>query len=320
MSRAKGLMGGGSVMERRRSCVTVVPMKKLVILLAVLSMLFAACATDTTIDAASTAPANDSDSPETNGDNATDVAADDSAESAAQDPPPTATSQAAPTTAPAVAPTAAANQSSTNATAEQAAAIQAVVDADDWCQAAAAVEEGTGVLDTIDFTNPVALEQGFTQAVAVFTAAQRLAPPEISGDVAQVVQAFGGLTAALEDAEWSFIDLDLDIINQFDGPMQLSTYNIEKYNFDVCGVGTDPGEPPTAEDLLSSDDDFQLDGTIRDQAVQGLVQAGFTAEQANCLFGKLDFTDPEALADTTQIFSVFTECGISLDQLAQLGG
>ncbi len=294
-------------------------MKKLVTLLAVLSMFFAACSTDTTIDTASTAQTDDANSadPGTDGDDTTsDADADDSADIATPDPEPTS----APTTAPAETPTSAAANRSSAATVDQAAALQAVVDADDWCQAASVVEEGTDALDAIDFTDPAAIEQGFKQAAVLIRASQRLAPPEIAADVEQTIDAMAVLTAALEDAEWSFIDLDLAVIEQFDAPMQLASYNIEKYNFEACAIGTDPGEPPTEADLFTPDDDFEFDGTIRDQAVQSLVAAGFTEDEAGCLFTKLDFTDPEAMSDTTALFSIFTDCGISIDRLAQLGG
>ena len=70
-----------------------------------------------------------------------------------------------------------------------------------------------------------------------------------------------------------------------------------------------------------SDDLPEFEGTIRDQAVLGLVEAGFAEAEANCLFENLDFTDPAALEDVTRVcLKVFTDCGISLDRLAQLGG
>ncbi len=283
-------------------------MKKLVVLLAVLSVLFAACRTETTIDTASTAP------PTTEAADAVDEATDDAEPTA----PPIAT--AAPTETPTETPTEA-PASSSAADAPDPASLQAVIDADDWCEAAAIVESDMSAVDEIDFTDPVALEQAFTQVVAVVSAAQRLAPPEIAADVAQSVQAFTTIIAALEAAEWSFLDLDLSVIDRFDAPMQLATYNIEKYNFDVCGIGTDPGDPPTADELSPElGDGFELEGSIRDQAVLGFIESGFTEAEANCLLDRLDITDPQAMADTTALLSIFTECGLSFDRLAELGG
>ena len=72
---------------------------------------------------------------------------------------------------------------------------------------------------------------------------------------------------------------------------------------------------------VETDSDLpEFNGTIREQAIQGLVEAGFAEDEANCIFDRLDFTDPAAFSDTTALLEVFSDCGISLDRLAQLGG
>ena len=305
-------------------------MKKLLVLIAALSLFAVACKSDTVIDTTSANADGSAQNENPTGDADTDDGGDDAPE------PTTAPAEQA-TTAPAeqattdprddAAPTAVPDEEPTSAPAEPAPgaaeAIRAVAEADNWCEAANAVEEGTGALDTLTFGDPVQLEQGLTQALAVITLSKRLVPPEIADEVDQTVEAFTTLVTALEDVDWMFIDLDLGIIEEFDGPMELATYNIEYYNFTECGIGEDPGQPPVINDdgtVEGSDDAPEFEGTIRDQAVLGLVEAGFTEAEANCLFANLDFTNPEALADTTALLSVFADCGISLDRLAQLGG
>ena len=264
--------------------VTVTAMKKLLVLIAALSLFAMGCKSDTTIDA-------------------TGVGADADAVAAVPDEEPTS------------APT----ESDPGA----AKAIRAVAQADNWCEAAAVVDEGVEALDTLFFGDPVVLERGLTQALAVMTASARLVPNEIADDLDQTIEGFGALVTALDDVNWTFVDLDLSIIEELDGAMEVATYNIEAYNFTECGIGLDPGLPPViAEDGTTegSDDLPEFEGTIRDQAVLGLVEAGFTEAEANCLFENLDFTDPAALEDVTALLEVFTDCGISLDRLAQLGG
>ncbi|MCO4833632.1 MAG: hypothetical protein KC481_08230 [Acidimicrobiaceae bacterium] len=259
-------------------------MKKLLVLIAALALFAVGCKSDTTIDASG-------------------VGADADAATAVPDEEPTS------------APT----ESDPGA----AKAIRAVAQADNWCEAAAVVDEGVEALDTLFFGDPVVLERGLTQALAVMTASARLVPNEIADDLDQTIEGFGALVTALEDVNWTFIDLDLGIIEELGGAMEVATYNIEAYNFTECGIGLDPGLPPViAEDGTTegSDDLPEFEGTIRDQAVLGLVEAGFTEAEANCLFENLDFTDPAVLEDVTALLEVFTDCGISLDRLAQLGG
>jgi len=264
--------------------VTVTAMKKLLVLIAALSLFAMGCKSDTTIDA-------------------TGVGADADAVAAVPDEEPTS------------APT----ESDPGA----AEAIRAVAQADNWCEAAAVVDKGAEALDTLFFGDPVVLEQGLTQALAVMTASARLVPNEIADDLDQTIEGLGALVTALDDVNWTFVDLDLSIIEELDGAMEVATYNIEAYNFTECGIGLDPGLPPViAEDGTTegSDDLPEFEGTIRDQAVLGLVESGFGEAEANCLFENLDFTDPAALEDVTALLEVFTDCGISLDRLAQLGG
>ena len=264
--------------------VTVTAMKKLLVLIAALSLFAMGCKSDTTIDA-------------------TGVGADADAVAAVPDEEPTS------------APT----ESDPGA----AKAIRAVAQADNWCEAAAVVDEGVEALDTLFFGDPVVLERGLTQALAVMTASARLVPNEIADDLDQTIEGFGALVTALDDVNWTFVDLDLSIIEELGGAMEVATYNIEAYNFTECGIGLDPGLPPViAEDGTTegSDDLPEFEGTIRDQAVLGLVESGFGEAEANCLFENLDFTDPAALEDVTALLEVFTDCGISLERLAQLGG
>jgi hypothetical protein len=66
------------------------------------------------------------------------------------------------------------------------------------------------------------------------------------------------------------------------------------------------------------------DEMIRDALIQGFQQAGLTAEQATCLAdGYIDMglTDPAASADIDimAMMDVFTQCGISMEDLANLG-
>lgn len=207
---------------------------------------------------------------------------------------------------------------------EQTAALQTVLQSDDWCESAAVVDESDELLDTAAFLEPAELEQAFTFFLALATAARSQAPAAIADDVDQSIESFTVLAGELEDAGWSFLDLDLSVLGDLEEETAIAGYNIEKYNYEQCGVGTDPGEPPTFDDTTTSpgdDNDIEFDGTIRDQAVAGLTEAGFSEDEALCLLDKLDLTNPQAaFEDTNELLNVFTECGLSLDRLAQLGG
>ena len=318
-------------------------MKKLVLLLASMAMLAVACGGNTTIEGDTDERSADTETPtsapesssEESASSDDDTESDDGTDSGVQAAEPTPApepteAEAEPEepavgTEPADDPEPEEVDDSTDTTvedaqAETALALAAVQDADDWCSAADAVENGTSAIENVDFADPEALETTYTGVLAVVTASARLAPPEIAGDVETSIGGFRLLTEALEEAEWNFFDLDLGIINDLDAEMQTATYNIERYNFDVCGIGEDPGEAPTAEELEADALDLPAEGTVRDQAVLALIEAGFTEEEADCIFNGIDFTDPEAFGDVNLILEVFGDCGIALDRLAELGG
>src|SRR5690606_22320624 len=67
--------------------------------------------------------------------------------------------------------------------------------------------------------------------------------------------------------------------------------------------------------------------TIRDALIQGFESAGLTSEQATCLadgYIDLGLTDPENMDDAAdldvmEMMSMFSQCGISLEDLGELG-
>ena len=64
------------------------------------------------------------------------------------------------------------------------------------------------------------------------------------------------------------------------------------------------------------------DEVMRDALIQGFVSIGLTDEQATCLadgYIELGLTDVNASPDVTQMMDLFTECGISLEDLGNIG-
>lgn len=286
-------------------------MRKLTFLFVVVALFAVACKSDSTVEGGSFADAlgadtsdgNTGDENTTDGNNADGNTADGNSGDGGDAPPPT--QPPAPTTPPANNP------------------AGAFLLSDDWCEAARQVEDEFDTLEFLDPNNPATLEQTYTQIVAIMGEAQRIAPPELQAPLATVLAGFTTINQELAAVGWSFLDLDVSVIENLDDQMSQATFDIERYNFEVCGIdnGFDPADDPS---LQPPDPTFgdtpPLEGSFRDQAVEGLVQSGFTPDEANCLLDRLDFTDPAAFSDPNALFEVFSACGISLDRLGQLGG
>ena len=291
-------------------------MKKFALLIVAGALFASACSTDSTIDLGAEGPeassdkANATTAPESAAQDDEGKAEDTASGAQADDSTPSPASEE-PTSAPVkLAPGAAK-------------AIQAVVDADDWCSGAIAVENVVSSLDSLNFSDPVEVERGFRQWLAAISAMKRLVPSEISADLDRSIEAFTIFATAFEDVDWMFLDLDSGIVTSFEERTELANYNIEAYNFAECGFGPDPGPAPAISDdgTVEGDDDGPgFDGTIREQALQGLFEAGFNAEEANCIFESMDLTNPNGSNDAAAVLAVFAGCGISLDRLGQLAG
>ncbi|MBK6858461.1 MAG: hypothetical protein IPG97_18390 [Microthrixaceae bacterium] len=64
------------------------------------------------------------------------------------------------------------------------------------------------------------------------------------------------------------------------------------------------------------------DQMMRDALIQGFTMMGLTQEQAECLadgYMEAGITDPNANVDVTQLMDVFTQCGVSMEDLGNLG-
>jgi hypothetical protein len=184
-----------------------------------------------------------------------------------------------------------------------------------WCGAAHAVDDAGLGFDAVDFTDPAAVEAAIDELVSSYDEASRVAPAEIRDDVATSFDGLRELRAQLAAVGYDFLDADLSVLEDSDGSIGAANARIERYNLDVCGIvpsGSDQAAGPGGFDPAA--------GTIRDQTIAQLVAAGFTQDEAGCIFDHLDFTDPTLGSDMTVIAGVFDTCGIDLARLGEIGG
>jgi hypothetical protein len=66
---------------------------------------------------------------------------------------------------------------------------------------------------------------------------------------------------------------------------------------------------------------FDPSGPIRDQWVDHLVNCGFTADEAGCLFDHIKFDDPDVAAgDPEAMLPAFQACFIDQSRIDEIGG
>ena len=193
--------------------------------------------------------------------------------------------------------------------------LQAVQATDDWCTAAALLEEGVADLDNMDVRDTRVVEATLTGRAQVLEAAQALAPAEIADDVARSNEGFNEIRDLFEGAEWNALDVDLVALDRANADMTLSAFNVAQYNFEVCGVGQDPGAPPASPgqglQRLFGPDANPV------QTVNELVTRGFTADEAQCLVDGFDIGET-VIESTGNLLDTFETCSIDVQLLAGL--
>ena len=182
-----------------------------------------------------------------------------------------------------------------------------IADSDDpydsaWCVSARESQEASDAIDAVDPNDPEAVKEAVTEMLAEAEGAAPLAPPDIAADVAESLETFRQLDAALASVEYDLVRADLTGIAD-----DLSaTERVDAYNAEVCGVDFGP-EPTTSPSMdLSS-------GSVRDQIVAGLVQQGFTEDEAECVLDSIDPAEAATMTEEEILAGVIVSCGIDVE-------
>jgi hypothetical protein len=200
----------------------------------------------------------------------------------------------------------------------------------DWCSLAQEVEEESFLAgDANPFAGDASsIEDAFKTTLDFADEAEDRAPDEIADDVSTLFDGLRQLDDALSEVDYNFLALDASALSSLEDPaFQEASDNIQRYNFEVCGVGdgaTDdsPSDDGSLDDDSSDDSglgDLPADGSIGDAIAQSLQQSlGLSESEAQCLVDNLDIESFDAAnPDVSQLFGIFSECGIDLASLGQ---
>ena len=151
--------------------------------------------------------------------------------------------------------------------------------------------------------------------------AVQIAPDEIKADM-ELIQAdfelFRSAFAAVDYDASQMLDTDIEESPGADE----ATERVDDYIRSECGFDPDANEDdgPSDDDVL---EDLQESGNSDEIVRQALLQIGLTDDQATCISQTLSLEELAALADadvSDEVIDIFVGCGISLEELASLGG
>jgi hypothetical protein len=205
--------------------------------------------------------------------------------------------------------------------------------AESWCDFANESDVVDDIFDSLG-ADPAATEAGLKQVEGFVKRLPNEAPPEIADDAKVLAEGTQMLIDAFAKADYNIADADLSFMADAELETRLDAAgdNMDAYTQKECGRpfgsgssdGTDAD--PDADIVTDTNDssdpgDFDpANGTLRDQLIAQFESIGLANDEATCIAGNLDFADPAVQSgDIAAMLDVFTECGIDIARLAELG-
>ena len=198
--------------------------------------------------------------------------------------------------------------------------------AESWCDFAEESEIVDSVFDDLG-EDATQVESGLKQIEEFVQQLPDEAPAEIADDVRVVADGTQMLVDAFADADFVLLDADLAFMSDSELEAQLNEAgdNIDAYTERECGrsfgANSDADDAEVDRDGEADTSDFDpADGTLREQLIVQFESIGLTRSEASCIADNLDFNDPAVQSgDIGAMLSVFEDCGISLERMAELG-
>ncbi len=207
----------------------------------------------------------------------------------------------------------------------------------DFCTQSKEINDLTDEIDAADLSFSEQFKRLFSEALPRMEEAAKVAPDEIKGDIATIVSGMKDLKKQLESVDYDITKFDPSVVDN--AAMDQASNNIDKYMADVCGIdngssgGSDSGAATDNSATGDSTDSAAGSGTdsggagsaaatVGEQMVAGLVQSGFTQDEAECIIEQIDFSNlnvDDVQADPSFIFDALGACDISLERMAEIG-
>jgi hypothetical protein len=190
-----------------------------------------------------------------------------------------------------------------------------------FCAFAAEREVAEDEFSTINVFIPEEFEAAFRAKRDLIARAVDVAPGEIKGDMETVYDDFNRLFGIFEGVGFDaaqLASLDTDVIEE----AEAAGKRIDAYIAEECGFDPDANETdgPTDAEI---EDQLEESGNADSFVQAALEQLGLSADQSECLAREISLDTFGALAEGTapdEVLDIFQDCGVSLEELARIGG
>lgn len=195
-----------------------------------------------------------------------------------------------------------------------------------WCGPAADVRDASDRFEET-ITDPDEVRTVVTELALAVEAAAEVAPDELADEVATTEEILVELDRALAATDYDLLTADLSVFAERADELEAANEVIRAYNTEFCGFDPDRDATDDDDDDVDAGDgddgddgvDFDFGaGSFRDQFIGQLVDNGFTLPEAACLFGEIDFTDPDTYTGDDAVTALFVACDIDVDRIDEL--
>ncbi len=199
--------------------------------------------------------------------------------------------------------------------------------AESWCDFVDEADVVNEIFDALG-ADPAEVESQLKTVEGFVKRLPNEAPSEIADDAKVMADGNQMLIDAFKAADFNIADADLSFMadDDLDAKLEAASDGLDAYTQKECGRpfgDSDDSDDADTGDSGDDGDDNDFDpanGTIREQLISQFESIGLTNEESSCIAGNLDFADPAVQSgDIGSMLSVFEECGIGLDRLAELG-
>ena len=179
----------------------------------------------------------------------------------------------------------------------------------DWCAITTEARAQFGDDADVDLTDPAEVEAYVEGLTELAERATEVVPDEIAEAWAVSLEISRLSREAIEAADYDMLEADFSALAELAEQEERADAAIDAFNEEWCGI------EPTPDD--ENDFDPSL-GSLKDQFIGALTDAGFTDDEARCVFDNYDFAATDTTGEDEAIVAALDACDISPERLLEV--
>ena len=179
----------------------------------------------------------------------------------------------------------------------------------DWCAITVQARTQFGDDAEIDLTDPAEVQIYVEGITELAERATEVVPDEIAEAWAVSLEISRLSREAIEAADYDMLEADFSALAELADEEEQADAIIDAFNEEWCGIEPSPDD--------ENDFDPSL-GSLKEQFIGALTDAGFTDDEATCVFDNYDFAATDTTGEDEAIVAALDACEISPERLLEV--